>query len=180
MTKHVSEEELLTLLEGAGTPSDRAHVDACASCLARLEEARAGLDLAGRADVPEPSPLYWETLRRNVGRRIGEERWGAAARWGWLVPLAAAAATVAAVALSVGHAPAPSARPTTVLEAWSALPPSDRDEGLAVLEAIAMADGDLASWEEGRGVESFVAGLSDEDSQALAEMLRRTGQEGDL
>jgi hypothetical protein len=162
-------------------PSDQAHVDACSTCASQLDEARAGLALALRAEVPEPSPLYWESLRRSVGRRIADEpRRGQ--RWRWLLPLATATA-VAALALSVGHAPRHPATPVTragVVPAWSALPPAERDEALTVLEGLAVADTSLASWDEGRGLGSFLAGLTDEESQALAESLRREGQEGDL
>jgi hypothetical protein len=183
MTKHVGDEGLVALVEGGGMPSDRTHVDACSSCAGRLDEARAGLDLALRAEVPEPSPLYWEALGRSVDRRIDEEP-RRAARWRWLLPVATATAVVA-LALSVGHAPRPSARPwpvtpARVVPAWSALPPTETDDALTVLEGLAVADTNLASWDEGRGLGSFLAGLTDEESQALAESLRREGQEGDL
>ena len=181
MTKHVGEAGLLALAEGGGMPSDQAHVDGCSSCAAQLDEAREGLALALGAEVPEPSPLYWESLRRNVGRRIDEEPRRVTA-WRWLLPLATAGAVVA-VALSIGHAPRRPGAPLTpasVVPAWSALPPSESDEALTVLEGLAVADTSLATWDEGRGLGSFVAGLSDEESQSLAESLRREGQEGDL
>ena len=69
---HVPEPRLLDVLEGRGA-TDRAHVDACAQCRARLAEAQAGLALAAGAEVPEPSPVYWESLRGQVSRRVDEE-----------------------------------------------------------------------------------------------------------
>jgi len=178
MTRHPSDESLLDLAEGDGTAAGRAHVGACAACAARVEAARAGLALARRADIPEPSPLYWEAMRRNVGRRIAQEPrrlWSA-----WLAPLAATAAVaVAAAALTIGRVPAPP-RPAVEppLPAWSALPPAEDDASLAVIEGLATAEGGLSAMDEGRGVGAFLAGLSEEDSRALAESLRGASEGG--
>ena len=173
MTRHLSDEQVPDLAEGLGSPAEREHVAACAACTARVEEVRGVLALARRAEVPEPSPLYWEALRRNVGRRIDEERRGP--RPAWLPALAATAAVVVAtIALTVGRppAPAPSASP---LPAWSALPPAADDVSLEVLEGFATADGSLGAIDEGRGVGAFLAGLSDEDYRTLADSLRGQG-----
>lgn len=178
MTRHVSEEGLLALVEGGGTPVDRAHAADCPSCAARRDEARGAFDLARGAMVPEPPPLYWEAFRRNLGRRLDEEPRAPRWRWGFFVPLAAAAAL--AVAFLVPWSPAPVAPPAPVLPVWSALPPADQDEDFVVLEGLSASNGDLAALDEGRGLESFVAGLTDEESKALAASLRGAGQEGDL
>ncbi len=178
MTRHVSDESLPDLAEGGGSEADRVHAAACGACAARVQEAREGLALARQAAVPEPSPLYWEAMRRNVGRRIAEES-RPSARWGWLVPVASAAAVVAVVALTAGHARAPSAPPPQTLAAWSALPPAEDDPSLEVLEGLAVAaDADLGELNEGRGVTAFLADLSDDDYRALASSLRRAGQGG--
>jgi anti-sigma factor RsiW len=150
----------------------RAHAAACTECAARVEEARAGLALAGSADVPEPSPLYWEAMRRNVERRIAEEP-RRASRWAWLAPLAAAA--VAVVALTTGRVPAPAAAPEPTLAAWSALPPADEDVSLEVLEGLVVTTGDLGPLDEDQGMAAFLAGLSDEEGRALADSLRGQG-----
>jgi len=44
-----------------------------------------------------------------------------------------------------------------------------------VLEGLAVADGGLGAWDEGRGLGAFVAGLSDEESNALVEALGDPG-----
>jgi hypothetical protein len=173
MMRHLSDDAALELAEGGGRDATRAHVAQCAECAGRVEEARAGLAVARRAEVPEPSPLYWEAMRRNLERRIAEEPrrgW----RWAWLGPLAAAA--VAVVALTIGRTPAPVPSPEPLLSAWSALPPEDEDASLDVLEGLAVVRGDLGPMDEGQGVGAFVAGLSEEDVRTLAESLR--GQEG--
>jgi hypothetical protein len=74
MTGHVSEPTLLDVLEGGGAASDREHVAACSACAARLAEAAEGWSLALDAEVPEPPPFYWASLRRVVGRRIEAPR----------------------------------------------------------------------------------------------------------
>jgi hypothetical protein len=125
--------------------------------------------------VPEPSPLYWEAMRRNLERRIAEEpRRGS--RWSWLLPLAATAAAVAVVALATGRATAPGPAPEPLLSAWTALPPEDEDVSLDVLEGLAVTTGDIGPLDEGQGVGAFVAALSEDDVRTLAESLR--GQEG--
>jgi hypothetical protein len=130
MTRHVSDESLADLAEGGGAEADRVHAAGCGRCAARVEEARAGLALARRADVPEPSPLYWEAMRRNVGRRIAEEPHGAQ-RWLWLVPVASAVVAVAVVVFTTGRTHAPTAPPADAA-GLSACPAAD-DVSLEVL-----------------------------------------------
>jgi hypothetical protein len=179
MTRHVLDDSLADLAEGVGLEADRAHVLACGPCAARVEEARAALALARRADVPEPSPLYWEAMRRSVDRRIAEGP-RRSARWAWLGPVAAAAAAVVVVvALVAGRAPLPSPSPARLLPAWSALPAADEDPSLDVLEGLAIAEGDLGDLDEGRGVGALLAGLSDDEYQALVQALRGAQQGGE-
>jgi hypothetical protein len=178
MTRHIPDESLLDLVEGGGCEADRAHVLACRPCATRVEEARALLAVARRADVPEPSPLYWDAMRRSVGRRIAEEP-RRAPRWAWLGPMAAAAAAVAVFALATGRTHAPSPSPAPVLAAWSALPAAEDDASLEVLEGLEVAEGGLGDIYEGRGVGPLLAGLSDDDYQALVDSLRGAGQGGE-
>ncbi len=172
MSRHLPDESLLRLAQGEGSAAERAHEAACAACAQRVEEARAGLALAHRADVPEPSPLYWEAMRRSVGRRIEEEEPRRSGAWTFLAPVLATAAAVAVVAMTTGRAHAPSPRPVPTLPAWSALPPAEEDASLEVLEGVAIADADLGTLDEGRGISAFFDGLSDEEYRALAESLR--------
>ena len=179
MTRHLPDESLADLATGQGSETGRAHAAACPACASRVAEARSVLGLARRVEVPEPSPLYWDAMRRSVGQRIGEER-AARTTWAWLAPLAAAAALVAAVALTIvrSHSPAP-ATPVPGLPAWSALPDAEDDPSLVVMEGFAAEDDALASLDEGAGVGPFLASLSDDDDQALAASLRSVGKGGE-
>lgn len=178
MAAHVSEQELMDLVEGTAAASPRAHAEACAGCRARVEEPREGLLLARDADVPEPAPLYWEAFRRQVGRRISDEA-PLGRRWR-LVPAFALLAAVVAVAVF-----APRRFPVgggavdeTLLPAWSALPPADEDPGLAVLQAMALSVEDLGPVAGCRGVTDCLVDLSDEESRALADALH--GEKGSV
>jgi hypothetical protein len=167
MRRHLADERVLDLAEGAGSTEERAHVEGCAACASRVEATRGGMALARRAEVPEPSPLYWEAMRQSVGRRIGEEP-RRAARWPWLLPLLAAGALVAV--LWSGPAPGPGPSPGPGLPAWTALPDADEDPSLTVLEAVLEASGD--DIDEASPVRAQVAALTDEESRALVDALR--------
>ncbi len=116
--RHLSNDDILDLAEQRGNPASRAHLAACPSCAARVDDLRAVLAEARAADVPEPSPLFWEHLSARVSDAVADEaqpgRAAAPVRWlrpAWLV----AAATLAAVALVllvvVRPAPVPPAGP---------------------------------------------------------------------
>ena len=83
---------------------------------------------------------------------------------------------MAVFALSTGRTHAPAAAPTPTLPAWTALPEADDDPSLPVLEAVAQEDRE--AFAETGGVGAFLAGLSDDESRALAASLRR-GQGGE-
>jgi hypothetical protein len=177
---HVPDERLLDVMEGRGA-ADRAHVEACPQCRARLAEAKAGLELASVAGMPEPLPLYWEALRRQVSRRLDEDAVGRPAFWRrvWLGPVVAAAAVLVGIVTflpKATHQPTPA--PQQHLPAWSALPPADEDEGLDFLRAVAPAVADAAPSAVCSGVAECVAALSDEESQALTDRLREEIDEG--
>ena len=129
--------------------------------------------------MPEPSPFYWEAFRRQVGHRIATE---VRPVWRlWLLPLAAVtAALVFAIPFLTGRAPESPAGGARLLPAWSALPPADEDEGLAVLEGLGVVEGDLAAMREGRSLDEVLGDLSDEEQDALTDLLHRRMQEGRL
>jgi hypothetical protein len=178
MTSHVSDDAVVDLALGAGTVTERAHAGSCAACSRRVEQTLEALELTRRGDVREPPPLYWQALRRSVGRRIAEDG-HRTRRLAFLVPLAAAAA-VAAVLLA---GPATRRKGPSVVEprvaAWTALPAEDNDDGLLVLEGLALTDAGLPDWDASAGLETYLAGLTDDESRVLAETLRESGQGGE-
>ncbi|MFI4945655.1 MAG: hypothetical protein ACHP85_20455 [Burkholderiales bacterium] len=178
MKPHLTDEAVLDLALGEAGPADRAHAAACEACGARREETRAALELARQAEVPEPSPLYWQALRSGVSRRIAEAG-GAPRRFGVLVPLAAAAGLLAAV-LSLRSSPPQQPSPSEPrLPAWSALPLEEEDDGLRVLEGLALASGDVGDWQAADGLEGYLESLTDDESRRLADSLRQQGQGGE-
>jgi hypothetical protein len=167
MRTHVSDETLVDLMDGAADEAAVEHLRSCGECRGRLAGARAGMALALQAEVPEPSPLYWQAFQRQVGRRLTETRrpW-ARALW---PALAAIAAGLAFLALPhAGRQVAPT--PAALLPAWSPLPAADEDPGMDVLQAVAVH---LEPEAECSRLEDCMADLSDEEGGALAEMMRR-------
>ena len=167
---HASEENVVELACGEGSAEDRAHASSCEACAGRVREAEEAMALLRRADVPEPSPLYWESLRSGVRRRIAEDGKRVSA-WTLLVPLAAAAALVVVLWSGGARGPRPAA-PLPALPSWSPLPAAEADESLQVLEGLAAAGQDAADWDEPSGLQPYLASLTDEESRALAESLR--------
>lgn len=159
---HPSDAELMELLEG-GTGRARPHVAGCAHCQARLAHAEEGLRLALASDVPEPSPLYWEAFRRQVGRRIMAED-APLLRWRLGALLAAAAATLALVSLVP---PAPRPAGSVPLPAWSAFP--EEDPAFSVAASVMAQGGEATEC----SVSECLDSLSDEEQASLLDSLRQ-------
>jgi hypothetical protein len=179
---HLGEEALIDLMEGVADAGARAHASSCLHCRARLEQAAAGLELASEADVPEPSPLFWDAFRRRVDERIvsgdREPAWKRLAVRSMAPWLAAAAVLVAAAAVTFPRGPAAGTAATPaapVLPAWSALPAGE-DVGLEMLAAVVPGNTGLGPLTECDGMGDCLAeaaALSEEDSLALADALQR-------
>jgi hypothetical protein len=172
MWNHLSDAQLMDVLDGQETPRDAAHVAECPRCQGLVGEARTGLRLMeGPGEVPEPPGLYWETFRRQVGRRIAEDE--PVGRFSWGALLAVAAVLVAAIGLL--RAPHPSA-PTPVepkLAAWSALPPDENDSGLALIQALGPSPDEIAPAAGCESVSDCVVDrLSEEESHAFLERMK--------
>jgi len=176
MTAHVSDDTLYDLALGEGPAAERAHVAACEACARRVEEIRLALGLAQRAEVPEPPPFYWQTLRRGVSQRIAEEG-HKTRRFVVFAPLVAAAALV--LALAAGPALFQKGRVEPGLAAWSALPLEEDDDGLRVLEGLALSSNGVAEWDPAEGLSAYLANLTEDESRALAERLREQERGGE-
>ena len=175
MADHLTDDVLLDVLEDAAGLGEeaRAHLAGCEACAARVEDARAGLALLGDADVPEPAAAYWARFRRQVAQRVQSPA-VRLARPAFLAPLLAVAAvvTVAIVGTLIRRAPSlPAAAP--LLPAWSALPPAEEDDALAVLVTVVPSAGEVDLGHSCRDAACLVGELTDEESVALADALRR-------
>jgi hypothetical protein len=174
MRGHIADDQWIDVADGVAAPEVRAHLEACAACRATAGEVRGGWSLAREADVPEPSPLYWESFRRRVGQAIAEE---SAPRARWRFPLvgalAAAASLVVAVSMLMMNSPSAPvlSAPVATLDAWSALPADEDDEALPVL--VAVSSSEYASDVACGSVDTCVLDLSDDEVQGVEDALRQ-------
>ncbi|MEO6235423.1 MAG: hypothetical protein ABIQ52_00395 [Vicinamibacterales bacterium] len=101
-TRHLSDSEFVDLAEATLDARRAAHLDHCDACRAQAGMLRAALHDATAAEVPEPSPLFWNHMTARVREAIALESPHAGSPRHWrgmrgLLPLAAAAALVVAV-----------------------------------------------------------------------------------
>ncbi len=109
--KHLSDHEILAVVEGRADEGVQAHAAACGRCAERIEPLRAVLARVRADEIPEPSPLFWSHLSARVAAAVAEEQVAAGGAgwrlpWGWksaAMLAAAAACVVAAVVLGTGR-----------------------------------------------------------------------------
>ena len=171
MPGHLSEEQLIETLEGLEDAQSREHLRECGSCATRVREAGQTLRLVSDVGVPEPSPLYWEALRQQIGRRLEAERPRIGWTRFWIPGLATAVVASLAVASFVPRSPMATPTPAKALPAWSALPEED-DAALSILQGLGPSEEEVESLGGGQGVADRLAGLSDDESRSLGEALR--------
>lgn len=81
---HLSEVELVDLLDGALPLARERHLDECDSCRATATRMRAAFALAKDVEMPEPSPLFWEHFSARVHEGVRGAEAGQTAGWfGW-------------------------------------------------------------------------------------------------
>ncbi|HXH06349.1 MAG TPA: hypothetical protein VNI83_07130 [Vicinamibacterales bacterium] len=112
-SRHLSSRELVTALETRRSGLGRrraAHLAGCPRCRAELDRAERMWRVVESAEVPEPSPLFWDAFSARVRRAIeGEPAPAGGGRrsdvfWAWFSAwrfAAAAVALAAAVAAAV-------------------------------------------------------------------------------
>ena len=104
MNRHLADVELVDCVERDALPRFRSHLEHCEHCRSRLDTLRTMLEQvegAGSADVPEPSPLFWEHFSRRVHDGIATEHAPGRARRPLVLMPVAAALVLCAVALFV-------------------------------------------------------------------------------
>jgi hypothetical protein len=122
---HLSPDEFVDAAEGTRSEASLPHLADCDRCRRELADLRRTMSVAVDADVPEPSPLFWDHLSARIGERIdaepGRQWWQAWIRPRVLVPLAAAVLLALIVALapnsrSVGVSPPAGSGPMAAVE----------------------------------------------------------------
>jgi hypothetical protein len=142
---HLTPEELLDLAEGSRPLSSVPHLAACEVCRQQLDDLRDVMTTLD-ADVPEPSPLFWEHFSARVHEAVVAEAaparsWYRVGRWSWgLVAAMSAAVVVIAVSLTVRTPPARTGAPSPVAEVSSGdvgSPPAVDDPSFSLLGDLA-------------------------------------------
>lgn len=192
--KHLSETELVELIEGELTPERARHAEGCARCGEKAAALRAVRDEAREGEWPEPSPLFWDHFAARVSDTIAQEPAPAVAP-GWAASLRHPAVTWAAAAsLAVLLMVGALWRATVVAPGRPAAPPvastsqpldADPLEDLDDLEKdaawvkVRSVAGDFA-WEDAQSIgiaarpgsaERAVMELSNEERAELARLL---------
>lgn len=131
---HLTPDEFVDVAEGVRDAGSLPHLAICDACRRQLDDVRSALaTAAGAADVPEPSPLFWEHFSERVRVAVAADAASRSALWRrmWIpASLVAAAAVVVLAILTMRMHPAlPSAdvpgQPSTVAVAREPL--SDLD-----------------------------------------------------
>lgn len=79
---HLKKAELVDLAEGTRTESSAPHLARCARCRRQVREMRDMMAAAAvDADVPEPSPLFWDHLSSRVRQAVVAEATAPRSRW---------------------------------------------------------------------------------------------------
>jgi len=70
---HLNAAELVDIAEGTRPESATPHLASCEACRAQVRELRAMMSAAQDAEVPEPSPLFWDHLSSRVSAAVEKE-----------------------------------------------------------------------------------------------------------
>ena len=104
--RHLTADELVDLVEGVALESDVPHLATCATCRQQLAELRATMAMSSDAEVPEPSPLFWDHFSSRVRDAVAAEGavpaswWRRLSSWpGVMAPMSAAAAAILVFAI---------------------------------------------------------------------------------
>jgi hypothetical protein len=190
---HLTPEQLVDVADGTLAESAlsevEGHLATCAECRRQLADMRGMMALASDADLPEPSPLFWDHLSARVSEAVAAEP--ARGGWNWWVRAAlpfalgtAAAVAIALLLVSRVLAPGGDTRSTV---AWHAeapplpaatetLAPDVTDPSLALVADLTQ---DLG-WDERRdaglaprgSAEHAVTHLSEPELRELKELLQ--------
>jgi hypothetical protein len=71
--RHLSPELLIDLAEGTRPESSAGHLAECGECRQQLADLREMMAVAVSAEMPEPSPLFWDHLSARVRTAVAED-----------------------------------------------------------------------------------------------------------
>jgi hypothetical protein len=137
--QHLMIETIARLVDEAGLPDERAHIEACAECRKELEAMRA--DAAALRDLPmiEPPPTEWteleaRLLEEGLIRRRRIQPWSTAIRAAAAIALFAVG-TATGIAWTNGRGPGsvangPRSRGTDGVRLIAATEPTNREEAI--------------------------------------------------
>jgi len=195
---HLRADEFVDIAEGTRAESSSAHLASCEACRGLLADARAAMAAAADADVPEPSPLFWNHFSQRVREAVAND---ASRARGWrtvlhdvswrraALPLGGlAAAVLIAFALAKTLAPAPHGAASPAAGTSVAAPDGtidaagdasiDADPLLAIVASLASAmEFDAgAVLEDSATAEHAVAHLTDDELREMQRMLQNALQ----
>jgi hypothetical protein len=82
--KHLSESEIVDLVDGTLAPARVAHLEACDACRTTANSLRDALAQAADVSIPEPSPLFWEHFSARVREDVRSAEAAEPSGWfGW-------------------------------------------------------------------------------------------------
>jgi hypothetical protein len=163
---HLTDLELVDLVESNLDAGRERHVDQCDHCRARARDLREALASVAGVDMPEPSPLFWQHLSTRVMAGIAADEAGdGGSRWfGWRPRAWAAAAVLLLLAAGLVTWSRPTTRVEPTAPAAATVTSADdspldlnddlnADEGWAVVRSVA----DGANWKPDDAHEAGVA-----------------------
>ncbi len=200
---HLDGAQMLDAVDGRLDAAVASHLAACASCSAGVDQLRAMMLTVGDAEVPEPSPLFWDHFPARVNRAIDaspEPRtWLGASRWLWGSAAAAGVVVVVLLLLPMRDdvaAPAPE-RTGGVAVVSVAVEPAlevedyESDEAWAMVRAVAedvdydevrevgltprAGSVERAAMELSTDERAELARLIEQDSRAMKQRVKPTG-----
>jgi hypothetical protein len=80
---HLTDVELVDLVDGTLAPARARHLDACETCRASASAIRETLARAADVEIPEPSPLFWDHFSARVQEGVRAESVAPSGWFGW-------------------------------------------------------------------------------------------------
>ena len=183
--RHLPPDLLIDIAEGTRPESSASHLAECGECRRQLAELREMMAVAVSAEMPEPSPLFWDHLSARVRTAVAEDverpaPWArvlnARVLAGSLGLIGAAAVLAMAVSMRTGNVPATTVTLTPPPVAAPADVATD-DPSLTLLTDLADGLDWDAAVDDGLTVpvgaaDVVVADLSDAERVELRRLLR--------